>query len=205
MSQPPSNEVPSSDSSFIVHRSSLLFLVGYRGTGKSTVARLLAGRLGWGWVDADAALEARHGRTVRWIFAEEGEAGFRAKEAALLEELCRLQRHVIATGGGVVLRADNRERLRAAGAVVWLTADARTIWQRLQADATTAERRPALTVGGLAEVEELLRVREPWYRGCADWTVDTAGRTPEEVADVILPRVLADAQPTTENQQARSR
>src|SRR5437764_624800 len=116
-----------------------LFLVGYRGTGKTTVARILAQKMGWTWIDADAALEEHFGRSIRLIFEEEGEAGFRQKEAVLLKELCCFRDQVIATGGGVVLRAANRERLRAAGRVVWLTADAGVLWQRLQADATTRE------------------------------------------------------------------
>jgi shikimate kinase len=165
-----------------------LFLIGYRGTGKTTVARLAAARLGWDWCDADEMLEEQAGQTIREIFAAEGEAGFRTREAALLEALCGLERHVIATGGGVVLRPDNRARLREAGRVVWLTADAQTLWQRLQADDTTAERRPALTVGGLEEIEELLKRREPWYRACADDVVDTVGRSPEEVAALVAPR-----------------
>ena len=164
---------------------STLFLVGYRGTGKTTTAQLLAGRLGWDWLDADQVLEARHGKTIKQIFAEEGEAGFRDKEAALLAELCRAQRHVIATGGGIVLRPENRERLKAAGQVVWLTADPATLWQRIAGDATTAERRPNLTVGGLAEVEQLLQAREPLYREVAQLIVDTARQTPAEVAEII--------------------
>src|SRR5947208_11489758 len=92
-------------------RHPVIFLVGYRGSGKTTVARALADRLGWTWADADVVLEARHGRSIRQIFAEEGEAGFRDKEAALLEDLCGLRRHVIATGGGIVLRPENRRRL----------------------------------------------------------------------------------------------
>jgi shikimate kinase len=164
----------------------IVFLVGYRGTGKTTVARLLAERLGWRWLDADAVLEERAGRTVRAVFAAEGEAGFRRRESAVLEDLCRCQGHVIATGGGVVLSPENRARLRAAGLVVYLTADAETIWRRLQADATTAERRPALTVGGLAEVRQLLEVREPLYRECAHHQVGTVGRSPEDVAEMVL-------------------
>jgi shikimate kinase len=172
-------------SSILDPRSSF-FLVGYRATGKTTLARLLAKELGWDWVDADERIEQRCGRNIRQIFAEEGEAGFREHEAAVLEELCRRPRQVVATGGGVVLREANRARLRAAGRVIWLTADAETIWARLQGDPTTAERRPALTVGGLAEVEELLRVREPLYRDCADLIVDTAARSPEEIVAHIL-------------------
>jgi shikimate kinase len=161
-------------------------LIGPRGSGKTTVARLLAERLDWAWVDADAVLEARHGKSIRAIFAEEGEAGFRDKEAVVLADLCRLQRHVVATGGGVVLRAANRELLRRSARVVWLTADADTLWQRLQADSCTLEQRPALAGGGRAEVVEVLRVREPLYRNCAEWIVATADRPPHVVAEEIL-------------------
>jgi shikimate kinase len=163
-----------------------VYLIGYRGSGKTGVAPLLAGRLGWDWVDADAVLEARHGGSIRRIFAEEGEAAFRDQEAQVLEELSRGRHRVIATGGGVVLRPENRERLRASGWVVWLTADPATLWERFRADATTAERRPNLGGGGLAEVVELLRAREPLYRACAHLTVSTVGRSPAEVTDAIL-------------------
>ncbi len=164
-----------------------IFLVGYRGTGKTTIAPLLAERLGWGWVDADRALEDRYGKTIRAIFAEEGEAGFREKEELLLDELCRKSSRVIATGGGVVLREANRQRLNEPGrAVIWLTADGRTICERLQGDPASAAQRPDLTVGGLAEIEEMLRVRGPLYQAVAHCTVDTAGRSPAEIVAAIL-------------------
>ncbi len=162
-----------------------IFLVGYRGTGKSTVARLLAHHLGRPWVDADDLIEARAGMSIRQVFETEGEIGFRRRESAVLEELCRLRGHIIATGGGVVLSSANRARLKGAGRVIWLTADAQTIRHRLEKDRTTGERRPALTVGGLAEIKELLRAREPLYRAVADLTVDTCGRTPEEIAHIL--------------------
>jgi shikimate kinase len=162
-----------------------IFLIGYRGTGKTTVAKILAGRLSWRWIDADAAVEERYGRSIRTIFAEEGEVGFRQKESALLEELVRLQDHVVATGGGIVLNPQNRDRMRQSGKVVWLTGDAATLWQRLEDDVSTPERRPQLTVGGMAEIAELLQRREPLYRECANIIVETVGRSPEEVAVII--------------------
>ena len=112
----------------------LLFLVGCRGTGKTTVAALLAERLGWGWIDADAVLEMRAGRSIRQIFAEEGEAVFRGKNPSCSKSSVRLSNRVIATGGGVVLDPRNRERMSAAGIVVWLTADVETLAGRLEQD-----------------------------------------------------------------------
>jgi shikimate kinase len=165
---------------------SLLFLIGYRGTGKTTVARHLAERLGWKWIDADEFLESRYGSTIGHIFENEGEAVFREHEAAALKDFCNLRQHVIGTGGGVVLRDENRKRLQGAGKVVWLTADPLTIWRRLQLDPTTTARRPALTGGGLAEVEELVRIREPLYRSCAHLTISTADISPPEVAAAII-------------------
>jgi shikimate kinase len=162
-----------------------LFLIGYRGTGKSTVAELVAKHLGWEWIDADTLLEQRAGRSIRQIFEADGEETFRAREAELLAELCARERIVVATGGGVVVRPENRERLKHAGVVVWLTADATTLWQRLQSCSTTWQRRPNLTVGGLDEIIEHSRRREPWYAECAHLVIDTAPLSPEQVADVV--------------------
>jgi shikimate kinase len=164
----------------------LVFLIGYRGAGKSTVARLLAERLGWDWVDTDEAIEASRGKTIREVFAFEGEQGFRTAESKLLAEICQSKHRVVATGGGLVLAESNRKLMRAVGRVVWLQADAATLWKRLQSDATTPERRPPLAGGGLTEVEQVLLAREPLYRECAHWSVSTVDRSPMEVVDTVL-------------------
>ena len=166
--------------------SRLIFLIGYRGSGKSTVGRVLADRLGWAFVDADAVLEERFGKTIRDIFAAEGETGFRNKESAVLADLCGRSRTVIATGGGAILRAENRARIVENGFVAWLSADPATLLARIDADPTTAARRPALRSGGLSEVKDLLAARESRYRECADVEVPVAHLSPEQAADAIL-------------------
>ena len=164
-----------------------LFLVGYRGTGKSAVGRHLAAALGWSFADADALIEAAAGRSIADLFRDVGESGFRERESAVLAALCRAENHVVATGGGVVLRQANRDLLKGSGYVAWLTATPEMIWSRLQSDPATAARRPNLTAsGGLQEVLDLLAVREPLYREVADAAFPTDDRSPEQVADAIL-------------------
>ncbi|MEX2139687.1 MAG: shikimate kinase [Pirellulales bacterium] len=164
-----------------------LLLIGYRGTGKSAVARLVAERLGWRWLDADVELERRAGKSIAAIFADDGEPMFRDLESEMLAELVRLDRHVLALGGGVVLRPENRALIKQAGSVVWLTADPETIQARVQSDPTTSARRPNLTrSGGLDEVRQLLAQREPFYRECAGAVVDTSGRSVAEVAEAVV-------------------
>jgi len=167
-----------------------IHLIGYRGTGKTSVAELLAARLGWTWFDADVELERQAGRTIAEIFAEEGEGAFRDLESQVLRELCQRERIVLGVGGGGVLREENRAVLRASGKVVWLQASPEAIYRRIQQDPTTASRRPNLTnTGGLLEVERLLEVRTPIYRQSAHLEVDTEGKSPAEVADEILARL----------------
>jgi len=112
--------------------------------------------LGWKCVDADGLLETKAGMSIREIFELEGEAGFRLRESELLGEICGGSQQVVATGGGVILDRRNRERLIASGVCVLLEADVATIERRLNEDPASAGRRPALTVGGRAEIESLL-------------------------------------------------
>ena len=163
-----------------------IILVGYRGTGKTTVGRLLAARLGWAFADADDAVEAAAGKSVAEIFATESETGFRNREGAALADLCARTGCVIATGGGAILRAANRAVLKESGFVAWLTAAPETVWERMRADPTTAARRPNLTAaGGENEVRTLLATREALYRAVADFTVATDTVSPDAVADAI--------------------
>jgi shikimate kinase len=179
--------MPANHQSSIINHQSRIILIGYRGTGKTTVGRLLAARLGWEFADADEHIEAAAGKSIAAIFADEGEAGFREREAAALRELCGRDRLVLATGGGAVLRADNRELLRNAGFVAWLTAEPETIWERLRGDPTTAARRPNLTpAGGIDEVRALVAARTPLYAELAHFTAAAAAPSPEAVADAIF-------------------
>jgi len=164
-----------------------IFLIGYRGMGKSTVARELAERLQFDVVDADDLIERQAGKTIAAIFADDGEPAFRDLESKVVAELCGRGRTVVALGGGAVLREENRQAILAAGPVIWLTASIATIIERLASDATTADRRPNLTpVGGQHEVERVLTERTPIYRQCATLVVDTEGKSPADVAGEII-------------------
>jgi len=145
------------------------------------VAQLLARELG----DGDARLREP---TVLAVGSGHrfDEIGFVARDGNELVRIDAGTRSVIGGGGGV-LREDNRRLLRASGRVVYLTADVETLWRRLQGDSATAERRPALTVGGREEIEEVLRVREPLYRSCADLIVEKVVILEIKSIETILP------------------
>lgn len=161
-------------------------LIGYRGSGKTTVAAPLAARLGWEWADADVLVEETAGCSIREIFAAEGEPGFRRRERQAIVELLSRGPLVLAAGGGAVLNADTRRDLRAAGPVVWLRAGLETLADRIAGDPTTAGRRPALAGGGTDEIARLLVDREPLYRECASLVVDTDGLGVTEIVEQIL-------------------
>jgi shikimate kinase len=151
------------------------------------VARALADQIGFDWVDADDEVERHAGKTIAEIFADDGEPTFRDLEAEVVKDLSGRPKSVIALGGGAVLREANRAAIRADGVVVWLTASVDTIAQRLSADEATASRRPNLTAGGgRSEIEAVLAAREPIYRQCATFVVDTEGRTSQQVVDEIV-------------------
>jgi shikimate kinase len=164
-----------------------IVLIGARGTGKTTIAQQLALALGYDWVDADVEIELRAGKSIAAIFADAGEPTFRDYESAVLSELLKRDRLILALGGGVIVRPENRALLQQARPVIWLTGKPETLWPRIQGDATTAARRPALTVHhGIEEIRQLLRVREPWYRECADAEFATDNKSPGTIVGEIL-------------------
>lgn len=162
-------------------------LIGYRGVGKTSVARILAGELSWGWIDTDDLIEQAAGTSVRSIFESEGEDVFRQREIESVREAIRQRPRVISTGGGVVLRGENASALSNAGPVIWLTASVDTILRRLTTDPRTAGLRPALTdLDQRDEIEAVLNARLSLYKALADHTVDTEQQRVEAVAAEIL-------------------
>lgn len=169
-----------------------IVLVGYRGSGKTTIGQKLADRLWQELVDTDALVVQRAGRSIREIFETRGEAAFRALEADVVRETLKLNDVIISLGGGAVLREENREAIRASGhKVVYLRCEAEELLRRIQADAATAEQRPSLTSlgGNLEEVERLLAEREPIYRSVMTAELDVTNLSVEE-AVVYIVRLL---------------
>ena len=156
-------------------------LVGFMGSGKSSVGRELARRFGAPFVDVDERIESAAGCPIRDLFAREGEPAFREREKAALREILSVEGSVIATGGGAFADGENRALLRSYAPVVYLEAAVETLLERLAGDLG----RPLLRGGEREEVvRELLSRREPGYR-TADVTVRTDGRTVEEVAGQV--------------------
>ncbi len=161
-----------------------VYLMGYRGSGKSTVGRLLAAQLELPIIDTDDLIETSAGKSIREIFAAEGEAGFRQREEqAIAAVSAQSLPSVVALGGGAILRQSNQQALQLSGRIVWLRGSAELLSTRIEADATTALRRPALSARtGYDEVVEILAVREPIYRQLAELTVLTDHKSPDEIA-----------------------
>ncbi len=163
-------------------------LTGFMATGKTTVGRLIAERLGLGFVDTDTVIEERAGRSIPDIFSEDGEAHFRDLETEALERALDEPGRVVSTGGGMLLRDQNVRTLRRAGPIVCLTATPETILERTADD----EHRPLLDVDDpAARVEQLLTTRRDAYAR-ADYHVATDGRAPEAVADAVIQKLEND-------------
>lgn len=161
----------------------MLILVGMMGAGKSTIGRMLARATGFDFVDCDREIETRNGVPISTIFELEGEVGFRKREAALIDELTQRQRTVLATGGGAVLSAENRERLHSRGLVLYLQAGVDEILRRTAAD----RNRPLLQVADpKARIVELVTQREPLYAQVAHLTFASPAANPRRLVKRIL-------------------
>ncbi len=163
--------------------SSRVVLIGMMGAGKSLAGRVVASRLGWPLLDSDEQVQLRTGHTVAQIFAERGEAAFRAEESqALAEAVTTSGPLVFSVAGGAVLSADNRRLLRQAGLVVWLRAELPTLAGRVH----SGDHRPLLAGDRLAQLTALYAERRPHYQELADVVIDVDYLTPGEVADQVV-------------------
>ena len=161
-----------------------LVLIGYRGTGKSTVAELLATQLGWKAISTDAQIVEQAQRSIPDIVASDGWEHFRNLETKVCLALKDRNHLVIDTGGGLILRPENVEALKPNSLIFWLTATVTTITRRISDDT----QRPALTAGKtfVEEIQEVLTERTPKYQAAADHAIATDGRSPEEIVSQIL-------------------
>lgn len=159
-----------------------IFFVGLMGAGKTTIGRLIAKQMSMVFYDSDYEIERKTGVKIPLIFELEGEAGFRKREAAIIEELTQLNNIVMATGGGAVLLPENQEMLKKNGHVIYLRASVHDLWLRTRHDKT----RPLLQGGNIKQkLEKLFIERDPIYTKLADCIVDTGPQSASEITQYI--------------------
>ncbi|HZE97727.1 MAG TPA: shikimate kinase [Planctomycetota bacterium] len=168
-----------------------VILIGFRGCGKSTVGKALSDRLGREFIDCDAWIERHTGLTIREIFEQHGESHFRTLESQAIGELSAMDGKIIATGGGAALKYQNMQVFkRNGGRIFFLEVGPETAFQRIQDDATSRSRRPALTEKDpFTEVKEQIEFRRPYYLKGADVTVATDGVKLDEIVVEILKHI----------------
>jgi len=160
-----------------------IILIGFMGVGKTEIGKLLAKKLKMTYVDTDAVIENEQGTTINDIFSKKGEESFRDMETALIGKLAKIDGHVVATGGGMILRPDNVKKLKGIGPLVLLWADPDTVYERVK----DSGGRPLLNVEDQkAKIKEILKFRAPIYKGIADLEVDTSRLSPEEASNRII-------------------
>jgi len=164
-----------------------LILIGYRGSGKSTVGSRLAARLKMRFVDIDDLIEERQGVPISDIVKSHGWGHFRKLERSTIEDISKEDHLIIAPGGGAVLDTDNVEALRKNGFIIWLKADKQTLLKRMNHDPGTNTRRPTLTGKGTSdELKEVMSLREPIYERVSEIQIDTSTLDVETVVEGVL-------------------
>ena len=168
-----------------------IILIGYRSAGKTAVGRRLAEKLKLHFYDTDNLVCRRRGKSVSEIVAESGWEGFRREERIAIKGLTFETGCVIALGGGAVMDPVNLEVLKTKGVFIWLDADAGTIVERMDGDDATASQRPPLSgADAMEEAAVMLKEREPIYRLLANYRINTAGRSVDEVVDEITDLIV---------------
>lgn len=163
-----------------------IYLIGMMGSGKTSTGKALAESLGYAFIDLDEALEKKLGRTISEIFKTNGEPFFRGEETRVLEDVSKQGPAVMATGGGIVLRPENVERMKKSGRVIYLKTSLDWLWKRVQKESN----RPLLKVEDpRAALEKILNDRRDLYEKAGDLVVMTDGKTPDEVAEEIMFRL----------------
>jgi len=164
-----------------------IVLIGFRGTGKSTVGKHLANRLERDFIDSDKYVEDSTGKTIKHIFEEVGEEGFRKIEADVIAKLSGMDNKIVAVGGGAILKKDNVSNLKDNGFLVLLEATPEIIHNRITQDEKTTQQRPSLTdKKPLDEIKHLLEQREHPYKNAADYTINTSYVTCEDIVNEII-------------------
>lgn len=168
----------------------IIYLIGYRCTGKTSVGKKLAKKFGWPFVDADLALVEKYQTTISEIVSTQGWDSFREKETLVLKTLSNLDNHVIATGGGVILKKENVECMKKSGVIIWLKANRENIKKRMLEDQNTQDQRPSLTSKKLDdEIKETLSSRNPLYEDAMKFSVDTDDLSVDGVCETIIQRL----------------
>lgn len=164
-----------------------LYLIGYRASGKSTVAPLLANRLSLACIDTDRLIEAELSEPISSYFASHGEPAFRQIESRIVMDVSSRSHQVVSLGGGAVLAPANQEAIRRSGKVVWLECPPGILAERLKKDQTQGAYRPSLTgLGVTQEIESVLKQREGVYRELADLVIDAGAKSPDQIALEIM-------------------
>jgi shikimate kinase len=167
-----------------------IYLIGYRCTGKTSVGRTLAAKLGWPFIDTDSEIVKEQGTSISDRVHKQGWEAFREKEREVVRRVCTLDRHVVATGGGVVLDNENIEQMKKTGVLVWLKASPKNIEERMLKDRHTGDFRPALTSKGLTlEIEETLRRRYSYYEKAGNLSIDTDDISVEDMCSILADKL----------------